>query len=174
MTRIYSIQRSPFRPSVLCFNGNAIGDIASFYFDPPTADVVGTLLNERGQDSSWRSPKRFLSGTTYSDAENDPRISDPDGEYIDSSGHAYRLEHNVLYANTFALHPLFGTGHVLRTDGRIAAFWNGERCYIVHLTNLHFLRVAVSVAEKPMREKPLEASPRAKAKAYALALALLQ
>lgn len=147
MKRLYSLQRGAFSPTKLCFCGTVLGEVGEFFFDPPAEDVVGSLLNER-KANEWRSQLREVSGASWSDPENAPMISD-DGE---------RQMHNVLVSNSFALHPMFGTGHVLRTDGRIAAFWNGERTYIVHLTNLKMLRVVIS-QDKERSDRP-QAAPK--------------
>lgn len=137
MNRTYSITRNAFAPASLTVCGGPAGPVADHYFDPPAAqrasEIVGTQLNEdaAGTVNSWRSPRHFISVA-----------EDPEALMNDAGN--LRPVHTKLVSSSFAVHPMFGPGHVLRTEGRIAAFWNGELCRVVHLTNLKFVQVTVS------------------------------
>lgn len=134
----YAVLAAAFAPAILMFHGQAAGAVADHYFDAPTAGradgLVGTLLEEEpvNMDKTlWRTPRSAIS---VPEAGEEREVSEHDG---------VRKMHTRLVANAFAVHPDYGPGHVLRTDGRVAAFWTGERTYVVHFTNLKFVRVTV-------------------------------
>lgn len=136
------------------------------FFDHPgtqrAAELCAARLAERYKDH-WRSPKSVVS--CASSSEN-PEISDPDTtrptatrtwEFIWPDGKCSNLietvapsgppraSHDLLISNTFAFHPLFGTGHVLRTNGVICMFWTGgQTVEIVEQKNLCFLRLILA------------------------------
>lgn len=138
---LWSLSRRAFSPAWVVFNKEPVAPVCDTFFEHPGAlrahGLCETLLNENRDPNTWRSPAEVVSGASWADPEEAPKVFDSGRE---------RLVHNVLVSNTFALHPMLGTGHVLRTDGRVAAFWNGEMCRVVHLTNLKMLRVVVATS----------------------------
>lgn len=151
--KLFGLRRSAFQPTALTFRGKELGPVSDYYFDPP-GDAVGKfngLLNELRPGTDWRTPRvaasagawpegealEVIDGGTQVCFENYPGLGKVELRY----GGQERIAHNALFSASFYLHPFYGTGHVLRTDGRVAAFWNGEGTYVVHFTNLRALRV---------------------------------
>lgn len=138
MHQHYTIERRPFRPSVIYYNGVAVGESREVFFEPPQdpAEVVGTVLAQA--KGIWWSPMREISVASWG-RDGGPLIADADGEHAfpPPSDVSARFQHNVLVSNTFALHPMFGVGHIVRTNGTIAAFWcGGGSCHVVEVENL--------------------------------------
>lgn len=143
------------------------------YFDPPTperaAQLCAALLKER--NNRWRTPRHYTS-MPESDG---PDVTDPapgaptrwehwimtitgldlyHEEYLVVPTGSTRTAHTGLVSSSFGFHPLFGTGHTLRTDGLLALFWNGEEVTIVEAKNVTPLRVVLATAKPPtLRER---------------------
>lgn len=138
--KLFGLRRSAFQPTALTFRGKELGPVSDYYFDPPK-DAIGKfngLLNELRPGTDWRSPRVAASGGVWPQGE-EQKVLD---------GGMERIAHNALFSSSFALHPFYGTGHVLRTDGRVAAFWNGEGTYVVHFTNLRALRIRLDTSNE--------------------------
>lgn len=106
------------------------------FFDHPgtqrAAELCAARLMERYRDN-WRAPRSVVS--CASSSENPPVLDNG----------TERASHDLLITNTFAFHPFFGTGHVLRTNGVICMFWTGgSTVEIVEQKNLCFLRLVLA------------------------------
>lgn len=145
MTQQYSLQRAAFAPTRLAFMGEAVGTVAEWFFSHPARDVVGTQMRQDHGD--WREPLRELSLASWPEGEA-PLVPSSDGEQsirLDNGDCIQaRQAHNVLVAASFYLHPMFGLGHLVLTDGRTGAFWDGAETHVVHVTNLQPCRVVLS------------------------------
>lgn len=143
--KLFGLRRGAFAPTALTFRGRCLGPVADYYFEPPryAEAIFNGLLNELRPGTDWRTPRAAASAGAWPSSEE---------TYIHDNGKE-RVAHNALFSTSFYLHPTFGTGHILRTDGRVAAFWNGERCYVVHFTNLRPLRVRLDTNEHEVRAK---------------------
>lgn len=137
--REWKVERRAFAQSVVTWKGREVGTVGECFFQFPERDVVGTLLNQ--WKGVWWTPLREVSVA-----------SDPEGEKVVDGG-VERAEHDRLVSGTFALHPMFGPGHVVRTNGQIAAFWDGVECWVVECGNLERLAVRLDqrTAAKPTR-----------------------
>lgn len=148
MTRNYQLRQAAFAPAKLRYQDCDMGPVTEHYFDAPAPEratrLLDTLLNEN-VSTNWRSPR-----IEESVAE------DTDGPTVMVDG-VEVAQHTKLVSASFAVHPMFGCGHVLRTDGRVAAFWNGETTKVVHLTNLRFVRVTVSRCAPKVRTSARDA-----------------
>lgn len=144
MNQVYSLCRQALQPTQLLVNGSDAGPVADHFFDFPVGrDEVGTVLNQL-RPGLWRTPKFEVSVA-----------SDPHVTYTVEGGEAVAV-HDKLVSNSFYLHPEFGPGHVLRTDGSIAAFWDGVTCWVVRMENLTQLRVVLGRASATKGESRKE------------------
>lgn len=146
----YALHKVPLQPTRLLFNGSDLGPVADHYFDPPMErDVVGTVLNQM-RPGQWRTPFFEVS-----------QSSEPDGPRVyDELTGRDRAVHDRLVSNTFHFHQEFGLGHVMRTDGSLAAFWDGVVCQVVRLENLVVVRVVLGrdvVTKRESRKEKLKA-----------------
>lgn len=140
MHQVYSLRKQALTPARLLFNGEDAGPVVDHFFDFPVGrDEVGTVLNQL-RPGIWRTPKFEVSCPSESDG---PKVMDNGVE---------RAVHDRLVSGSFYLHPEFGPGHVLRTDGSIAAFWDGVTCWVVRMENLTQLRVALGRGYAPTGE----------------------
>lgn len=129
----YELLRGAFAPTRLLWRGQDMGGVKEWYFDAPVGrDVVGTVLNQH-REGPWWTPLTEIS--LASDPEN-PKVVD---------GGEERAQHDMIVANSFFLHEMFGLGHIVRTNGSVAAFWDGVECHVVRMENLH--RVAVKLSQ---------------------------
>ena len=120
----------------------------------PHLRKVARLCEEEEVDEQKKELIReYLHKTTHERAEHLRRTV---------KMQAVQTRHVKLVSNTFALHLLFGPGHVLRTDGRVAAFWNGEMCRVVQLGNLVMLRVQIGRGEGGTKREARSAKSEAK------------
>jgi hypothetical protein len=121
------------------------------YFDPPTGErlrsLCSSMLFEKYKDG-WRYPRQETSAPSSS---NNPHILD---------GGKERALHDIMVSSTFGRHPLYGPGHILRTNGQIAMFWDGETVWIVEHQNVIFERVVLNTATAPQRREVSARSPK--------------
>lgn len=120
-------------------------DAAAAYFDPPDAQRSAELCERRlrERNAAWRASRYYNS------------IAEADEPLVFDQGRE-RAAHTGLVSASFGFHPLWGTGHTLRTDGQLALFWNGEEVAIVEVANVKALRVLLA-SDKP----PTQAERRA-------------
>lgn len=133
MKRLYSLRRGAFSPTMLEYRRKVLGRVSDFFFDPPRADVVG-IQGKFQRTGECRQPRREVSSAMF-------------GEEREVSDSGERKMHTLLRSGTFGLHPEFGTGHVLETNGDVAAFWNGESVYLVRLENVEMVGVVLDAGE---------------------------
>lgn len=128
-------------------------DVLSAFFDFPDAarhaELCSARLAERPKDQ-WRTPKAYVSVASSSD---NPEMVDFDGT---------RASHDLLVSATFGYHPFYGLGHILRTSGVIALFWNSEEVAIVEHKNVKLLRPVVSGTPVQSRRKRILAAAMSK------------
>lgn len=128
--------------------------VPDHYFDAPCAEraatLLGTHLNERTRaQSQWRTPLVAVS-----------IASNPDVKFSDNGN--VRAIHDTLVTASFFHHPRYGHGHVLRTDGSLAAFWTGgSEVLVVHWTNLKEERVVLDGPTPQKRPPGLSAKAQA-------------
>lgn len=116
------------------------------FFDAPSAERSEELIQARFPErykDRWRAQRTLESCASRSD---NPVVLDNGTE---------RAMHDMLVSASFAFHPLYGTGHVLRTNGVVAMFWNREEVALVEVKNLTFLRVVLAGerAESPRKRR---------------------
>lgn len=166
---VWGVQREAFGPTQITLNGRPQVASCDAFFEFPSGrvdEIVGTVLAEYRQ-GPWWTPLTCLSVPTQSGNEADMVVD----------GGVQRIVHEGLVSNTFALHPEFGCGHVLRTNGHIAAFWDGVEIFVVGVANLIPLRVRLDSDREAVRAARQASATAAAAskrgRTVALALAAL-
>lgn len=153
----YALLHRPFQPTVVMWACSyssdpvELGTVDELFFDAPEPSRADALVRARTVDRprfDFRTPKSAISKSVA----GEERVV-----YDNLLGYE-RLTHTILVSNTFALHPAYGTGHVLRTNGVSALFWNGEEVVFVHVTNLQMLQVRLDHSPLGKRSEHEECS----------------